>query len=660
MNPRAPYLLFVLIISGCLWAQGQNLTPLDVSRIKYVTWFNVSDDAKHIVYGLSVPADPMVENESPEVHLYLLDANSDQSMALVTDKTVSAGKFRPNNQTITYLAADSNKINLIYQVPVSGGTPSELFKFERSISGYSWSYQGDKLIFAARDEVVKSKAPYEPEIYEENLAFTRAYIHDFNTGETRRIPLEGSVYSYEWSPDGAKIAISSSPTPLVDDFYVKQQISIVDSQTLEALAMVEHQAKLGAFCWNPESTQIAMIAGANINDPIDGRLFIASEKGGRPESILPGFTGKFEAVAWTEEQGLLVLASVGTQSKLLSVNPSNQKVKEVLVSEEGTPVWTDFAAVQDNIVASASNFNHPRELFLMKSGGNSRLTDSNPWLSDRTFGDQKVVRYKARDGLEIEGILILPGDIQEGVKLPLITVVHGGPESHYDNSWLTGYSTFGHVGAANGYAVFYPNYRGSTGRGIEYTLYSQGDQGGKEFDDIVDGVDYLVESGLIDENRVGVTGGSYGGYATGWLSTRYSEKFAAGVMFVGISDHISKWGTSDIPEEMYNVHARSRVWDDYEYWLKRSPIYHVDKAQTPLLIMHGKNDTRVHPGQSMELYRHIKTRTDTPVRLVLYPGEGHGNRKSTARLDYNLRALRWFNYYLKDEETDLDTKIELD
>jgi dipeptidyl aminopeptidase/acylaminoacyl peptidase len=260
----------------------------------------------------------------------------------------------------------------------------------------------------------------------------------------------------------------------------------------------------------------------------------------------------------------------------------------------------------------------------------------------------------------VEGILILPKQVSEGVKLPMITVVHGGPESHYDNNWITGYSTLGHVGAANGYAVFYPNYRGSTGRGIEYTMSSQGDQGGKEFDDIVDGVDYLVESGLIDKDRVGVTGGSYGGYATGWLSTKYSDKFAAGVMFVGISDHISKWGTSDIPEEMYNVHARTRVWDDYEYWLKRSPIYYADQAKTPLLIMHGKNDTRVNPGQSMELYRHIKTRTDTPVRLVLYPGEGHGNRKSTARFDYNLRALRWFNYYLKDEKTDLDTQIELD
>jgi dipeptidyl aminopeptidase/acylaminoacyl peptidase len=289
-----------------------------------------------------------------------------------------------------------------------------------------------------------------------------------------------------------------------------------------------------------------------------------------------------------------------------------------------------------------------------------RITNNNPWLANYRFARQEVITYKARDGVEIQGILIYPLNEQSGQKYPMITVVHGGPESHYDNGWLTSYSMAGQVGAGKDYVVFYPNYRGSTGRGLEFAMSSQADLAGKEFDDIVDGVDYLIKSGLVDESKVGVTGGSYGGYATGWLSTRYTEKFAAGVMSVGISNNISKWGTSDIPEELYLVHARKRIWDDYEFFLKRSPIYYADQAKTPLLILHGKEDTRVYPGQSMELYRHIKTRTDTPVRLVYYPGEGHGNRNSTARLDYNLRMLRWFDNYLKGEDQKLNTSIELE
>jgi dipeptidyl aminopeptidase/acylaminoacyl peptidase len=229
----------------------------------------------------------------------------------------------------------------------------------------------------------------------------------------------------------------------------------------------------------------------------------------------------------------------------------------------------------------------------------------------------------------------------------LILDVHGGPESHERDGWITSYSGPGQVGAARGFAVFLPNYRGSTGRGVEFSKMGQADYAGKEFDDLIDAVDHLVEIGLVDKDKVGVTGGSYGGFATAWCSTYHSERFAAGVMFVGISDHVSKAGTTDIPQEMHLVHSRRWPWDHWDWFRERSPIYHVKKAQTPLLIMHGKSDTRVHPSQSMELYRYLKVLGQVPVRLVLYPGEGHGNRKAAARYDYCLRMLRWMEHYLQ-------------
>ena len=163
---------------------------------------------------------------------------------------------------------------------------------------------------------------------------------------------------------------------------------------------------------------------------------------------------------------------------------------------------------------------------------------------------QEVVDYKARDGLELQGILVRPLGEARG-RVPLVLDVHGGPESHVRNGWVTGYSLPGQVLAAKGIAVFLPNYRGSTGRGVEFSKLGQGDPAGKEFDDLVDAVDHFVAPGLADGSKVGVTGGSYGGYATAWCSTRYSDRFAAGVMFVGISDKISKTGTTDIPDEEY-------------------------------------------------------------------------------------------------------------
>jgi len=225
--------------------------------------------------------------------------------------------------------------------------------------------------------------------------------------------------------------------------------------------------------------------------------------------------------------------------------------------------------------------------------------------------------------------------------------VHGGPEARYASGWLTSYSNPGQMAAARGFAVFYPNYRGSTGRGVAFSKLNQSDSAGKEFDDCVDAVDHLIAAGLVDKTKVGITGSSYGGYATAWGATYYSERFAAGVMFVGISDKIAKFGTTDIPQEESLVHALHYPWDDWQKFLERSPIYHAQKNRTPLLILGGTDDPRVHPTQSLILYRYLQTVNRAPVRLVRYPGEQHGNRRAASRLDYSLRMMQWMEHYLK-------------
>jgi dipeptidyl aminopeptidase/acylaminoacyl peptidase len=365
--------------------------------------------------------------------------------------------------------------------------------------------------------------------------------------------------------------------------------------------------------------------------------------------LVKGWEGMFEQIIWQDAAQIHFMGSTGVEAVYGTIKPDAKAKPAFKNVEKGFNITHFELNANNSALFIADRYNHPSELFVEMSGQTSpkQLTKNNQVLADIEFAKQEVIRYKAKDGLEIEGILIRPLREESGKKYPLITIVHGGPEAHFNNGWLTGYSNPGQTGAAEGYAVFYPNYRGSNGRGVEFSLTSQGDPAGKEFDDVVDGVDYLIGTGLVDATKVGVTGGSYGGYATGWLSTRYSERFAAGVMFVGISNNVSKWGTTDIPNEEYLVHARKWVYEDYDFFLKRSPVYYADQCKTPLLIMHGKDDPRVHPGQSMELYRHIKSRTTTPVELVLYPGEGHGNANSTARYDYNLRLMGWFDKYLK-------------
>lgn len=643
------------------------LTPLQVAKIEQVDEIALSPSGQKAIYTLRVQANPLKKNKPAEYHLYMADLASGNSLPYVTSMSVSDVAYRPNHNTITFLASrSSDEPTSLYEISVNGGEAQEIFSFPTAIASYSWAPDGSHLAFMAKDTIThdRSSLPYHPEIYEENLKQRRGYVTniDKQNHPPHQLQVEGSVYQMHWSPDGRKLAIAVAPTPLVDDYYMHQQVKIVGHHGKKVYGTVKHQGKLGHIGWSPDGSKLAMLAGADIHDPIAGRLFVVSSDGGEPTQLKPQYEGMFEQFKWADSNTLYYLTSTGVWSTYGSINADGSEMKTIV--GKGKINLSSFdRASNGRTIFTASSPSHPTELFKLgeKNSEPVRITNSNPWLDSVALGKQEVVSWKAQDGLQLQGILIYPINYEKGKRYPMITTVHGGPESHYNNGWITSYSDPGQVAAGQGYFVFYPNYRGSTGRGETFAKSSQGDMAGAEFNDIVAGVDELVEVGIADSSRVGVTGGSYGGYATGWMATRYTDRFEAGVMFVGISNNISKWGTSDIPEELYLVHARQRIWEDYMGFLKRSPIYYAGQADTPLLIMAGKQDTRVDPGQSYELYRHIKTRTDTPVRLVLYPGEGHGNVNATARLDYNLRMMRWFNEYLKGQkDARPDDELELE
>ncbi len=636
------------------------MTEMDVAKIQSVSSAIMSDDGSFVVYTLSVPSDPFKENKPAKSKLYLYDIKSKTSRPLVTQGSVARVALRPGHNSITFLNKRAgDKHTCLYELSLQGGEAQNIFSFDRSVSAYMWNENGNTLLFSSRDvKESMSGLPFEPKLYEKDLPFTRAFITTLgNESSVIKCKFDGQLVSMKWSPDGKKVAGFIAKSPLVDDFYMTRKMQVIDAASGKLLNTVNLEGKKGNFSWSPDSKHIAFIAGADLNDPIDGRLFVVAADQEEAVNIHPDFKGQFHSINWIDNTTIRYLASVGAHSSIGHISMDGKSMIQK-VPAEGPVInsmsWSDNGDGAFVVNSPA----HPSELYVMASGGKmEKATDHNQWLEGRNLAKQEVINYKASDGLEIEGILIYPLDYEEGKKYPVIHYIHGGPESHVNNGWITSYSQAGQVAATKGMAVFYPNYRGSTGRGLEYTMTSQGDPAGKEFDDIVDGSKHLIDIGLADPEKVGVTGGSYGGYATGWLSTRYSEHFAAGVMFVGISNKVSKWGTTDIPMEEYLVHARKWIWEDYDFFLKRSPVYYADQCKTPLLIMHGAEDPRVHPSQSMELYRHVKVRTDTPVSLVFYPGEGHGNRNATARLDYNIRSLRWFEKHLQNKDVDVDGPV---
>jgi dipeptidyl aminopeptidase/acylaminoacyl peptidase len=456
------------------------------------------------------------------------------------------------------------------------------------------------------------------------------YVMPIDGGEPHRVlAFDTDIATYAWSPDGARVA------------FLARAAASKEQRDVEKKGFTQEVYEESAT---------------------PTRVWIATPGSDAPPRLLD-LPGSASDVAWSPAGGRLAVALaptplvdddlMGRRVHVVDVETvlgevSLDRTRRTLVPAGGRILGSVDLAANGTAALLGHAAQHPTEVFLLAAGGREprRLTDSNPWTKDLRFAPQEAVTFKARDGLELQGVLVRPLDEQAGRRYPLILTVHGGPEAHDRNGWVTGYANPGQVGAARGFAVFYPNYRGSTGRGVAFSKLSQRDAAGKEFDDLVDAVDHLAGIGLVDKARVGITGGSYGGYASAWGATFYSDRFAAAVMFVGISNLASKVGTTDIPNEEELVHARNRPWDDWSDTLKRSPITYADRSKTPTLILGGTDDPRVHPSQSLEMYRHLKLRGKAPVRLVRYPGEQHGNRRAASRLDYNLRLLQWMEHYL--------------
>jgi dipeptidyl aminopeptidase/acylaminoacyl peptidase len=262
------------------------------------------------------------------------------------------------------------------------------------------------------------------------------------------------------------------------------------------------------------------------------------------------------------------------------------------------------------------------------------------------LGRQETIEWTARDGWRIEGVVIHALGATQGARAPLAILPHGGPEGISYDGWSTNSLYPAQVLAAQGFTVFMPNYRGSGGRGVAFSKGDHRDLGGREFDDVLDGIDELHTRGIADRERVGISGTSYGGYFSAWAGTKYSARFRLAMPFAGISNWMSFTGTTDIPYEMAVVH-----WDLWPYehpllmW-ERSPVAHVANARTPMIIGQGLADERVHPEQMIELHAALKLK-GVPVELVLYPREPHGMLERQHQLDYMRRVVEAFNRYVK-------------
>ena len=647
---------FAMLATAAI-ACAESMMLKQLAELRNVGDAVISPDGDMIAYTLSVPRELVVEDDgSAWTELHVIDENGESRPFITGNVNVGSIAWTPDGSAITFLAKrDGDEHRRLYSIALDGGEAQPMATLENAISSYAFSPDGDAvalLAFEPEDKKRKKEKSlgFNQYVFEEEWTPRRLYMLDLTDedAEPRMIEVKGSAQGVKWSPAGDRLALIVTPRELVDDTLMFKRIRIV-SRDGDVIGRIENPGKLGDFAWSPDGEHLAFIATETIHDPAAGRLMVAGKNGGAMSNALPDLMGHVRAVGWQDKETILFISHEGVESRLGRVGANGRNESTLLPL--GGPIWNELTVAKNGDLALvATTPEHPAEAYRLNRGESvaQRMTNSNPWLDDLELGRQEVVTYNARDGLTLEGMLIYPLNYREGQRYPLILAVHGGPESHYSNGWLTRYSLPAHTAAAEGYFMFFQNYRGSTGRGVDFSMTSQGRYAMEEFDDLVDGVDHLIDEGMVDADKVGITGASYGGYASAWGATYYTERFAAAVMFVGISEQFSKFGTTDIPQEMHLVHSRTWPWKSWDLFEKTSPIRYVEQAKTPILIMHGDSDPRVDPRQSEILYRYLVQQEDPPpARLVFYKGEGHGNRRAASRYDYSVRMMRWMNHYLK-------------
>ncbi len=671
-HPIVFQLLLLVFLFGPVWADSSAPGPLtadDVMQLRGCSGVAVSPNGQWIAYTVGKARDIKDEPGSAYSELYLMSTRTRVVKPFVTGKgRLGRISWSPDGTKLAFISSRKPvKGPQVWVMPIDGGEAAPVTECKSGISSYQWHPKENKIAFTATTpETEKEKKLKEKGFgfifYEENLKHRNLFMLDLDKKELpfkeRVTPLikEKVVWSFRFSPDGKRIAAAISPKNLVDHNYMFRKIFLLDIASKKLKQLTDNPGKLGGYVFSPDSSKLAYARSFDRKDHAVSQAFVVDIEGGKEKNMtIPGFKGHVNGVYWKDSKTLWYRSDEGVWPTLSEVPAAGGERKIILHSKDTGIIFRGISFSKDRKLVAFSG-STPRvrgDLYCWKPGKKvkvERLTTLNPWLAQRKLGTHKVVRYNARDGQEIEGVLVLPVGYKKGQKYPLILDIHGGPEACRSNGWVTNYGSPAQVLAGMGCAVFFPNYGASTGYGLKFALRGYEDPAGKEFDDIADGIEYFIKEGIADRDRVGLGGGSYGGYAAAWFSSYYTKYVRAVVMFVGISNVISKRGTTDIPyEEMY-VHSGKPLEEMWVENLKRSPVYWAHQSKTATLIVGGTADTRVDPGQSKEFHRRLKMNNHPAVRLVQYPGEGHGNRKQTGRLDLMLRTIKWYQWYVIDKK----------
>ncbi|BCB02971.1 S9 family peptidase [Bacillus sp. KH172YL63] len=591
---------------------------------------------------------------------------------------VSAPRWSPDGKQVIFIS-NRTGANQLYLIHRDGGEAQKITDVPNGVSKPVWSPCGEKIAFSislkkgaavdGKEEGEEKPVPFvattmkyksdERGFHDERR--TQIAILDISTGDVRRVTDDEHDYTlHSWSPDGEYLALSTDQQE-EKDFSFRSDLYVLNLGTEEVRQINEGGGYFGEASWSPDGKRLAYIGhDREFENATLRKVWLHEIATGYSVCLTEGMDvpagdylnsdsiqGSSETgIRWSKDNESLYFIASDAGNTVLYYAHIDGAIYPALLQEEQHVYGFDLDSDRQRILLAMSKPSEPGELYTLHvpTGELTKVTNLNgEWLSDRHISAPESFMYPGAGGTLVQGWIMKPAGYEEGKKYPLIVEIHGGPHTMYGNTFFHEFQVL----ADKGYAVLFVNPRGSHGYGQEFVNAVRGDYGGGDYEDIMLAVDYGLDAfPFIDETRLGVTGGSYGGFMTNWIIA-HTDRFKAAVTQRSISNWISFYGVSDIGYYFSEWQIQSNLGDVETLW-KHSPLAYVGGIETPLLILHSEKDYRCPIEQAEQLFIAMK-RQGKEARFVRFPESNH-NLSRTGKPSLREARLQeivdWFDAHL--------------
>ena len=641
-------LLGILMVAATIVAQekpatdaAKLLTPETSLNLRSISDLQFSPDGARVAFIVTEPS----KGERRARHIWLYDKKS----GLVRQFTFSAKeetspRWSFDGKQLAFLSNRGDDQQQIYVMRADSGEAAAVTKGKRSVRTFAWSPDGKQIAYLAPDaksdvEEKKDKDKDDARVVDKDDKQPRLWLLTLATREAKALTdSKWGISELAWLTTGDGLVVSATDHPESDqETHRIFSISVPDGS--RRLILAPH-GPFRDLQVSPDGAAVSYV-GCRVDGPSPHDLMLL-DIGKHATRNLTGASLDRAVLEhrWMKDGSVLALYADGFRNKLVGFSPENMSKNPA--NPPATNVNAFAVSDSGDVVFAGQSATMPPELWLWdQKNSPQQVSHLNDSWKRFTLNAPEFYKYKSFDGFEIEAALLKPAGADPKNRLPLIALIHGGPTSN----WQDSIEVWGQLLAARGYAVFYPNIRGSVGYGQKFIEMNRGDWGGGDFKDVMWGVKDLIDRGIADPSKLGIGGWSYGGYMAEWAVTQTND-FKAAVSGAGLSNLISEYGSEEHPsydEWFYGVPYES---DSLVRYLNSSPFTQFRNAKTPTLILQGDADTTDPPGQSQELYRGLK-HYGVETQLVMYPREPHGLREEKHLLDRLNRMLAWYEKYVK-------------